>query len=91
VYFYNFARDPQQRNMYGQHLFVDIHPTKKLLGCEIYLSSLCYVGNKLQDPFTPKPASYFRRFWCRKWDISHPMCKVRFDLCLASSVLFFLQ
>jgi hypothetical protein len=26
--FYNFARNAQQRNMYGQHLFVDIHPTK---------------------------------------------------------------
>lgn len=38
--FYNFARNPQQCNMYGQHLFVDIHPTKASGVLNIFLYSL---------------------------------------------------
>jgi len=38
--FYNFARNPQQCNIYGQHLFVDIHPTKASGVLNIFLYSL---------------------------------------------------
>jgi hypothetical protein len=61
VHFLQFH--PESTAMLGVWSFVCGHPPyKRLQGCEVYFSTLCYVGNKIQDPFTPRPASHFKRF-----------------------------